>query len=173
MKTVRIQERIRKAEQALARERGQAQQAKVQTAVSIGATVLGALFGRRSLGRATTASRGVGRSIEQAGDVGRATENLETLRREVAELGAELQAEIRNLEARIDPQTEPLTTVVFRPRKATSRCASWHSGGSPGGLRLGVTACPPAPTSPTEREPLSAIPRLVPPPSYSASSAEP
>lgn len=90
-KTVRLQERIRKAEQALAREEGQARQAKVQTAVSIGATVLGALFGRRSLGRATTASRGVGRSIEQAGDVGRAAENVETLRRELAELDAELQ----------------------------------------------------------------------------------
>ncbi|MGH7572546.1 MAG: ATP-binding protein, partial [Gemmatimonadota bacterium] len=75
-KAARLEERIRKAEQALAREEDQARQAKLQTAVSIGATVLGTLFGRRGLGRATTAARGVGRSMEQAGDVGRAEENV-------------------------------------------------------------------------------------------------
>ncbi|MGH7551242.1 MAG: ATP-binding protein, partial [Gemmatimonadota bacterium] len=59
-KAARLEERIRKAEQAVAREEDQARQARLQTAVSIGATVLGTLFGRRGLGRATTAARGVG-----------------------------------------------------------------------------------------------------------------
>ncbi len=113
----RLSERIRKAEQALAREQGQARKARLDTAVSIGATVIGAVFGRRSLGRATTASRGVGRSIEQAGDVGRATENLETLRAELARLDAELVAEIGELDARIDPLTEPLRALALRPEK--------------------------------------------------------
>ncbi|HET6638991.1 MAG TPA: DUF87 domain-containing protein [Gemmatimonadota bacterium] len=116
-RAARLRERVRKAEQALAREQGQARKAKLDTAVSIGATVIGAVFGRRSLGRATTASRGVGRSIEQAGDVGRAAENLETLRMELAELDAELQEEIRALEARIDPTAEPLSAIPLRPEK--------------------------------------------------------
>jgi hypothetical protein len=113
----RLEERIRKAEQALAREQGQSRKARLDTAVSIGATVLGAVFGRRSLGRATTATRGVGRSIEQAGDVGRAEENLAELRRELAELDAALQADIRALDARIDPLTETLTPIALRPEK--------------------------------------------------------
>jgi hypothetical protein len=79
--------------------------------------VLGALFGRRSIGRGTTAARGVGRSIEQAGDVGRAEETVAALHREFAELDAELQAEIRTLEAKIDPLAEPLTSLVLRPEK--------------------------------------------------------
>ncbi|CAN5851578.1 ATP-binding protein [soil metagenome] len=116
-KVVKIEERIRKAEQALAREQGQVRRARIDTAVSVGATVLGALFGRRSIGRGTTAARGVGRSIEQAGDVGRAEENLAALQRELAELDAELQAEIRTLEAKIDPLAEPLTSLVLRPEK--------------------------------------------------------
>ena len=113
----RLEERMRKAEQALVREEGQARKAKLDTVVSIGATVLGAVFGRRSLGRVTTASRGVGRSIEQAGDVGRAAENLEVLRAELAELDAALQADIRDLDARIDPLTESLTRIALRPEK--------------------------------------------------------
>ena len=140
-KGARLRERIRKAEQALAREQGQARRAKLDTAVSIGATVIGAVFGRRSLGGATTASRGVGRSIEQAGDVGRAAENLETLRGELAELDAELQAEIRDLDARIDPLAEPLRAIPLRPEKddvTVSLVAlgwlPWWSG--PGGARV-------------------------------------
>ena len=116
-KASRLKERVRKAEQALAREEGQARKAKLDTAVSIGATVIDAVFGRRSLGRATTASRGVGRSIEQAGDVGRATENLETLRAQLAQMDAELQADIRELDARIDPLGEPLSAIPLRPEK--------------------------------------------------------
>jgi hypothetical protein len=116
-RVAKLEERIRKAEQARAREQGQARRAKVDTAVSIGATVLGALFGRRSIGRGTAAARGVGRSIEQSGDVGRAEETVAALHRELAELDAEFQAEIRSLEAKIDPLTESLTSLVLRPEK--------------------------------------------------------
>jgi hypothetical protein len=116
-RVAKLEERIRKAEQARAREQGQALRAKVDTAVSIGATVLGALFGRRSIGRGTAAARGVGRSIEQSGDVGRAEETVAALHRELAELDAEFQAEIRSLEAKIDPLTESLTSLVLRPEK--------------------------------------------------------
>lgn len=113
----RLEERIRKAEQALARERSQARKARLDTAVSIGATVIGAVFGRRSLGRATTATRGVGRSIEQSGDVGRAEDDVTALRTELAELDAALTADIRDLDARIDPLAEALTPIALRPEK--------------------------------------------------------
>ncbi|MGH7587943.1 MAG: ATP-binding protein, partial [Gemmatimonadota bacterium] len=99
------------------REEEQARQAKLQTAVSIGATVLGTLFGRRGLGRATTAARGVGRSLDQAGDVGRAEENVAKLREELAALDAELRAEIEELGDRIDPLAETLEAITVRPEK--------------------------------------------------------
>lgn len=113
----RLEERIRKAEQTVAREEEQARQAKLQTAVSIGATVLGTLFGRRALGRATTAARGVGRSMDQAGDVGRAEENVARLREELAALETELEAEIEALSERTDPLTETFETSTVRPEK--------------------------------------------------------
>ena len=116
-RAARLEERIRKAEQTVAREAEQARQAKLQTAVSIGATVLGTLFGRRGLGRATTAARGVGRSLDQAGDVGRAEENVAKLREELAALDAELRAEIEKLGDRSDPLAETLEAITVRPEK--------------------------------------------------------
>ena len=58
-----LQERIRRAEQAREREAEQATQAELQTAISFGATLLGAFIGRKAVsvstvGRATTACAG-------------------------------------------------------------------------------------------------------------------
>ena len=69
-KLARLREKARKAEEAVGKEQQQASQQKLQTAVSFGATMLGALMGRRAvslstLGRATTAARGVGRSAKE------------------------------------------------------------------------------------------------------------
>lgn len=121
-KIAALQERIRKAEQAVQREADQAREHKVQAAISIGATLLGSVLGRkaistRNLGRATTAARGLGRTMKQAGDVERARETLGDLREKLAEMDAEFRAETAALESRIDPLTETLETVEVRPHK--------------------------------------------------------
>jgi hypothetical protein len=118
-KAASMAERIRKAELVVAREAEQASQQKVQTAVSFGATILGALFGRKAassatLGRATTAARGVGRSMKDAQDVRRAQENLDAVRAQKAELEAALSAEIDAQAIHVDP-AEPLERVTVRP----------------------------------------------------------
>jgi hypothetical protein len=74
-KIATMQERIRRAQQAVDRETTQASQAKIQTAISIGTTLLGAFLGRKAvsrstLGTATTAMRGVGRSMKELEDIG-------------------------------------------------------------------------------------------------------
>src|SRR5262245_490169 len=78
-KRARLEEKLRRAQQGVQREEEQASQAKVQTAVSVGATIVGALFGRKTLsastlGRATTAARGAGRAYKESDDVKRAQE---------------------------------------------------------------------------------------------------
>ncbi|MEX0789593.1 MAG: hypothetical protein WD178_02340 [Actinomycetota bacterium] len=88
VKTATLEERLRKAMAATERESEQAKQAKLQTAISIGGTVLGAFLGRKSgrvaLGRATTAARGVGRAVQQSGDVKRAEESVGAIRFQLA-----------------------------------------------------------------------------------------
>ena len=80
-----LQDRIRRAEQAVQVQSEQATGAKMGAAVSIGATIFGALLGRKAvsagtLGRATTAARGMGRIGKESQDVARATENVGALK---------------------------------------------------------------------------------------------
>ncbi|MDH7561583.1 MAG: ATP-binding protein [bacterium] len=117
-----LQERVRRAEWALQREVEQAKQQKMQTALSLGTTLLGAFVGRKAishstLGRATTAARGASRAMKEEQDVRRAQENLEQVRQQLAELEQQLAREIEEMQARTDPMNERLETVVLRPRK--------------------------------------------------------
>ena len=84
-KQAQLAEQLRRAGAAVERETAQASQQKLQTGLSMGATLLGALFGRKTvsastLGRATTAARGVGRSMKEAEDIKAAKENVEAVR---------------------------------------------------------------------------------------------
>jgi len=117
-----LQERIRRAQQAVEREAAQASQSKVQTAISFGTTLLGAFLGRKAvsaatIGRATTAARGVSRSMKEQQDIGRAQESVEALQAQLAELEAELQTETQTLQEKVDAQNEPLDTIGIKPKK--------------------------------------------------------
>lgn len=122
-KFAQLEERKRRAEQAVAREAQQAQGQKVQTAISFGATLLSSFLGRKrtslaTLGRATTAARGVSRAMKESQDVGRAEDNVAAVTQSIADLEAEFQAETKALEGSFDPQTETLETVSLKPTKA-------------------------------------------------------
>jgi hypothetical protein len=118
-----LQERLRRAQQTVTREKQEATQAGLQTAISVGATVLGALFGRKAIsattiGKATTAARGAGRTMKQAGDVSRAEESAAAVEQQIRDLDAELQSELAAAEAASDPATEKLETLTLRPKKS-------------------------------------------------------
>ncbi|HKY44600.1 MAG TPA: DUF87 domain-containing protein [Pyrinomonadaceae bacterium] len=118
-----LEDRKRRAEQAVEREREQAKGQKFQTAISVGATLLSSFLGRKrasmsTLGRATTAVRGAGRSMKEAQDVDRAEDNVMAIEQKLADLDAEFKAETASLERAFDPQTEQLETVSLKPTKA-------------------------------------------------------
>jgi len=122
-KVEQLEERKRRAEQAVAREAEQAKGQKVQTAISFGATLLSSFLGRKrtslsTLGRATTAVRGVGRSMKESQDVDRAEDNVAVISQKLADLEAEFQSETSTLERSLDPQTEQLEKVSLKPTKA-------------------------------------------------------
>ena len=137
-----LEERKRRAEQAVARETEQAKGQKMQTAISFGATLLGSFLGRKraslsTLGRATTAVRGVGRSMKESQDVDRAEDNVAAVTQKLSDLEAEFQAETAALERSLDPQTEQLEKVSLKPTKANiavklvtlAWAPYWHEGG--------------------------------------------
>ncbi len=121
-KFAQLEERKRRAEQTVQQQQEQAQGQKYQTAISFGATLLGSLLGRKkasigTIGRATTAARGVSRSMREAEDVDRAEENVAAVAQKLADLEAEFKSETGDLERSFDPQTEELSKVSLKPKK--------------------------------------------------------
>ncbi|HYW32042.1 MAG TPA: DUF87 domain-containing protein [Gemmatimonas sp.] len=116
-----LQEKIRKAEQAVAREASQASQANMSTMLSVGGALLGAVFGRGKIGAGTigkvgTAARGVGRAVQQRGDVSRANESAEALRGQYADLESQLQSDIDTLGGSYDAASEELGRIPVKAK---------------------------------------------------------
>ena len=121
-KVASLQEKIRRAEQAVEREESQAKQSQFQAAISIGATLLGAVTGRKALakstlGKATTAMRGVSRASNARSDITRAEDTVEAYKKQLADLQADFEEEIKLFENKIDPLTEELETTSIKPKK--------------------------------------------------------
>jgi hypothetical protein len=101
-KLTRLAAKVQQAQEALGREQQQSQQQRLQTAVSFGATLLGAVMGRKTvsmstLGRATTAARGVSRSVKEAEDVTRAEARLVEAQRDLQAMQAAMEREVAGL----------------------------------------------------------------------------
>ena len=121
-KLATLQERKRKAEQTVEKQAEQAKKAKVDTALSVGATLLGAFTGRKvlsqgNISKARSAMRGFSKSADESQDVKRAVETVEAIDQQIAELNAQFEGDTAELESKIDPLTETLETISIKPRK--------------------------------------------------------
>lgn len=117
-----IEDRIRRAEQTVRSREDQSRHQKVQTAISVGSTILGSFLGKSpvntaTLGRATTSARGAGRVMRSQEDIRRAEETLETHRRQLQELEEEFKRETDLLAAAMDPLTEELEQFTVKVLK--------------------------------------------------------
>ncbi len=117
-----IQGRIQRAEERIEREKSQSSQQKISTAISIGSTILGALFGRKTMSTSTiskagTAMKSAGKILKESGDVDRASENLQRLNQQLLELQDKLQDDMDQLEDKFDLTIEQLEIVKIKPRK--------------------------------------------------------
>jgi regulator of replication initiation timing len=118
VKMAQLQERIRRAVQAKEKQEEQARQQTMTSVLTAGSAVLGMFFGRRRSSSAGTAVRGVGRAFQERQDVSRAEENIQALQQQLADLNAELETEVDNLEDRFDPEAGELEVLGLKPRKA-------------------------------------------------------
>jgi hypothetical protein len=138
-----IQERIRKADLAKEVQQQQASASKWQTAISVGSTVLGALFGRKTLSatnisKAATAAKGVSRSMKESGDVTRADENVQAYQQQLDDLNSQIETEVNETTTKLDTTNETLEKIPLRPKKtdikvrmiALAWVPYWQSGGT-------------------------------------------
>lgn len=119
---VTIQDRVRRSEQKLEREKGQYSHQRTQTAVSVGATIMGALLGGRigsgSVGRATTAVRGATRASREKQDIASAESELEVQRERLRELEREFNEKLELISKPLKADELLLEEKVVRPRKS-------------------------------------------------------
>jgi hypothetical protein len=135
-----LQERLQRAAGRAAQQRSQLSGQKLQTAVAIGATILGAFLGRRAvssagLGRAASAVRSAARIGQEKQDVEQADESAATLAQRLGELKSQCDAEAQAIAQTLDPATLVLSPVQVSPRKsdiAVGECAlawlPWRRG---------------------------------------------
>ena len=120
-----LDDKIRTASARVEREKDMRKSQWLSTAVSAGATLLGALLGSRrsasSTGTITRAGSTLRRTAsigKKSGDVQRAEESLDVLQERRAELEKDYEAKIESIRPVLDPAEVELESVVIRPRKA-------------------------------------------------------
>lgn len=116
-------DQLRRAQERVEREKAQAGQQKMQTALSVGATLLGALLGRKvasagNIGRATTAMRSASKIGKENADVERAGESVAVLQERFTALEAQFEREVADLQGQFEPAAAGITKTQVRPRKS-------------------------------------------------------
>ena len=122
-KLQRIQDRIRTQEGRVERERAQYARQKQSTVVSIGTTILGALFGRKAVSattvrRAGASARRASRAREEKADIARAEDKLEDLQRQLADLEMEFEAARSEARQLGDVEALDIEAKNLAPRKS-------------------------------------------------------
>ncbi len=115
-----LQDRLRRAQATEQKQQEQASQAKINTVLEIGTSLLGAFLGggrRTSMTRIATAGRAATRAYTESQDVGRAQETAEAINQHLADLQTELEGEVATLQTSYDPAQEKLETITLRPKK--------------------------------------------------------
>ena len=122
LKLATLTDRLERARQKVERERAEAKNQSLQTYVSIGSAVLGALLGRKkisstTIGKAATSMRSASRATRQQADVAHAEESLTVLEEKRRELENEIDAELERIRLESAPERIPLEAVVIPARK--------------------------------------------------------
>jgi DNA helicase HerA-like ATPase len=121
-KIAAVADKIERARQKVEREKAEAKNQSLQTYVSIGSAVLGALLGRKmasstTIGKAATSMRSASRAARQQADVAHAEESLTTLEERRQALEDEVAEAIERIRVDSDLHRIELETIEIPARK--------------------------------------------------------
>jgi hypothetical protein len=122
-KLATLKEQLRRSQQRVEKEKSQATQSTLQATITLATSVLSAFTGRKmissaNIGRAATSARAAGRVARERADIGQANETVEAVQQRQADLEAEFEAEVAELEAAFDPGALVLEPVEIKPKKS-------------------------------------------------------
>ena len=115
-----IDRKLNAARERLDREKSQYDSQRLESAVSVGSTILGALLGKRKVtsSKAATAARQVGRAATQKDDVDRAERAIAELMEQLAGIEIELAERLDGLRAEWAVDQLEIEKVQLAPRKS-------------------------------------------------------
>ncbi|MDD4018719.1 MAG: DUF87 domain-containing protein [Kiritimatiellae bacterium] len=118
-----LTDQLRRATERVEREKAQAGQQKINTVLSVGATLLGAFLGRGiarvgTVGRAATAMKSASRIGKESADVARASESVEVVQERLNALQAQFDQEAATLKEDVAPDLLNIQKRPIRPRKS-------------------------------------------------------
>jgi hypothetical protein len=121
-KIAALADKVDRARQKVEREKAEAKNQSMQTYVSIGSAVLGALLGRKmasstTIGKAATSMRSASRAARQQADVAHAEESLTTLEERRQALEEEVDAELERIRVDADPSRIKLEPIEIPAKK--------------------------------------------------------
>lgn len=129
-----LENRLLRAQQAIERERQQSSKKKLDTAVSFGTAILGAVLGRKRLSATTaskmgTAIRSASGARKEAGDVARAKQTAAKVSKDLKLLSAALEKDIAGLDEVYNAMDDELAEILVKA-KATDihvplTCLAW------------------------------------------------
>jgi len=122
-KIAALQERIRKAQVRVEKEKSQASQQTMNTMLSFGSSILSAMFGRKLMSstnvtRAATSMRQAGKIARERKDIADAAEGLAVLEEQLADLNSLFEDETSNLEGSHSPEALVLEELAIQPKKS-------------------------------------------------------
>jgi hypothetical protein len=117
-----LDDRIRRAEQKIEKEKSQKSAKTLSTAVSFGTSILGALFGRKlgsvsNIRRAESVIKSATSAAAEAGDIRAAEEQYAALIQEREELNSTVETEVRQTSDQLDTDLMKFDSMEISPRK--------------------------------------------------------
>jgi hypothetical protein len=105
------------------KEKSQASQQTMNTMLSFGSSILGAVFGRKlmstgNLTRAASSMRQAGKIMRERQDITDASEGVDALNEQLAALNGQFEAETEKLKSGPAPDALELTEVLVQPKKS-------------------------------------------------------
>lgn len=120
-KLTTLENRLLRAEQAISREKQQSTKKKIDTAISFGTAILGAVLGRKKFSSTTatrigSAMKTAGGASKEAADVERAKQTAAKVKVDITALSKALEQEVEDLDTAFDAQNEELGEVAVRAK---------------------------------------------------------
>ena len=121
-----LENRLLRARQTLERESQQVAKKRIDTVISVGTAILGAVLGRKRLstttaGKIGTAVKTAGSMGKESGDVARAEQTVARVESELAELNAQMEQEVAQLDTAFDAQQAELEEIPVRAAASNVR----------------------------------------------------